>query len=63
LVTSPENVDWVTAMTIRSDHGALADRMQQSMLADLRPALPKIAVPVLVVGAGAPCGVDATKAL
>jgi pimeloyl-ACP methyl ester carboxylesterase len=62
LVTSPENVEWVSGMTVRSDQAAVADRMEGMMLADLRPALPKIAVLVLVMGAGAAFGVDATKA-
>src|SRR6202011_4182796 len=32
LVTSPENVEWVTAMTVRSDRDALGDRLEQAML-------------------------------
>ena len=61
MVTSPANVDWVTSMTVRSDRDALADRMEGMMLADIRPELPKITTPVLVMAAAAAYGADATK--
>ena len=61
MVTSPANVDWVSNMTTRSNHDALADRMEGMMLVDIRPELSKITVPVLVMASAAAYGADATK--
>lgn len=50
MVTSPENVEREMQVAVTADRTAFTEAMAQMTLIDLRPDLPKIKAPVLVLG-------------
>ncbi len=52
MITKAEDVDRMAAAGAKSDPRAVGDAMAEMMSTDLRPAVSKIKVPVLLIGAG-----------
>lgn len=53
-IIDPEDAAYMNETTPRSDRAAMADLRYEILTTDLRPEMPNIEVPVLVIGAGQP---------
>src|SRR5205814_2331501 len=61
MFSDPKRADSVIAEVVKSDHRAFANAFHELLVTDIRPELPKIAAPVLVLVADGPVADEIQK--